>query len=89
MTITTISDIKAQFSIFLRKSQREGPVVITENGKPIAVLLAVANEDELEHLLMAHSSELRAILNKGREQIQAGMGIPADEFWQQVEAETT
>jgi len=55
----------------------------------VAVLLAVTDEDGLERLLMGHSPELRAILNKGREQIQAGMGIPANEFWQQLEAEST
>jgi prevent-host-death family protein len=89
MTITPVSDIKAQFSTYLRKSQREGPVVITEDGKPVAVLLAVTSEDELERLLMAHSPELRAILNQGRKEIKAGMGIPSDEFWKQVEAEST
>lgn len=89
MRIAPVSEIKARFSDFLKKSQREGPVVITKNGKPVALLLSVTNEDELEHLLMAHSPRLQAILNKSREQIQAGMGIPADEFWQQLEAEST
>jgi prevent-host-death family protein len=89
MRVAPVSDIKTQFSSFLRRSRQEGPVVITENGKPVAVLLAVTDEDELERVLMAHSPELRAILNKGKEQIRAGMGIPADEFWEQLETEST
>jgi PHD/YefM family antitoxin component YafN of YafNO toxin-antitoxin module len=62
-------------------------VVVTKNGKPVAVLLSVVDEDELERLILAHSPKFQTILNKGRAQIRAGEGIEHEEFWRQVEAE--
>jgi len=84
MKIAPVAEVKARLSAFVEES-RSGPVVITRNGKPVAVLLAVGNEDELESLLLAHSPRLRAILDAGRKQLQAGSGVSHDEFWQDVE----
>ena len=63
-------------------------MVVTRNGKAVAVLLAVRDEDELERLVLAHSPKFQAILDKSRRQIEETGGIPHDEFWRQVEAET-
>jgi len=60
-------------------------VVVTRNGKAVAVLVAVGDDDDLERLLMAHSPRLRAILAAARQRIQEGKGIPHDEFWEKVE----
>lgn len=86
MKIAPVVEVKAKFSAYLEAS-KEGPVVVTKNGKPVAVLLSVVDEDELERLILAHSPKLQAILKRGREQIQAGQGIEHEEFWRQVEAE--
>jgi prevent-host-death family protein len=86
MKIAPVVEVKAKFSAYLEEC-KEGPVVVTKNGKPVAVLLSVVDEDELERLILAHSPKFRAILKKGREQIQAGEGIEHEEFWRQVEAE--
>jgi prevent-host-death family protein len=84
MKIASVADVKAHFSAYLRASE-QGPVVVTRNGKPAAVLLAVSDEDELERLLMAHSPRLQAILAAARGRIEAGAGIRDDEFWKDVE----
>jgi antitoxin (DNA-binding transcriptional repressor) of toxin-antitoxin stability system len=63
-------------------------VVVTRNGKPVAVLLAVTDEDELERLMLAHSPKFQAILEKSRRQIEETGGIPHDVFWREVEAES-
>jgi prevent-host-death family protein len=86
MKIASVADVKARLSAYLRESQ-EGPVIVTRNGKPVAVLLAVTDEDELERLLLAHSPKFQAILDKSRRQIEETGGIPHEEFWRQVEAE--
>ena len=54
MKIASVADVKAHFSAYLRASEH-GPVVVTRNGKPAAVLLAVSDEEELERLMMASS----------------------------------
>jgi prevent-host-death family protein len=85
MKTASVTDVKARFSAYLKESQ-EGPVVVTSHGKPVAVLLAVRDDDELERLMMAHSPRLREILEAGRQQIREGGGIPHEEFWREVEA---
>ena len=87
MKTASVAAVKAQLSEYLKESQ-QGPVVVTRNGKPIAVLLAVTDEEELERLILAHSPKFQAILEKSRRQIEATGGIPHDRFWQEVEAET-
>lgn len=87
MKIATVAEVEAQFSAFV-KSSEEGPVVVTRSGKPVAVLVGVEGEDELERLLMAHSPRLRQILDASRNQIAAGKGIEHNQFWAAVESES-
>jgi prevent-host-death family protein len=84
MRIASVADVKAHFSAYLRASE-EGPIIITRNGKPAAVLSAVTDEEELERLMMAYSPRLQAILEAARQRIQAGAGLRDDEFWGDVE----
>ena len=84
MKIAPVAEVKARLSAFVEES-RAGPVVITRNGKPVAVLLSVGDEDDLEGLLLAHSPRLRAVLEAGRGELRAGSGVPHDEFWRESE----
>ncbi len=86
MKIASVADIQAHLSAYLKESQ-EGPVVVTRNGKAVAVILAVT-EDELERLLLGHSPRFQALLDKSRRQIEETGGIPHEQFWREVEAET-
>jgi prevent-host-death family protein len=83
MKIASVADVKARLSAYLRESQ-EGPVIVTRNGKPVGVLLAVTDEDELERLVLAHSPKFQALLDKSRRQIEKTGGIPHDQFWREV-----
>jgi prevent-host-death family protein len=87
MKTASVADLKAHLSAYL-KAVEQGPVVITRNGKPVAVLIPPGDEDDLERLLMAYSPKLQAILEASRERFRAGEGIPHERFWQEVEAET-
>jgi len=62
MKIASVADVKAHFSAFLKES-KEGPVVVTLNGRPTAVLLSVEDEDEIERLSLAYSPKFQKILN--------------------------
>jgi prevent-host-death family protein len=81
--VASLADVKAGFSAYVKASEA-GPVVVTRNGRPVAVLVAVRDEDELERLLLAHSPRLRAVLEAGRREIRAGGGIPHEAFWEPV-----
>jgi hypothetical protein len=58
-----------------------------KKGKPVAVLLSVVDENELERLILAHSPKFRTILNRGKRQIRETGGIRHEDFWREVEAE--
>ncbi len=85
MKIASVAEVKARLSAYL-KATATGPVVVTRNGKAVAVLLGVSDDDELERLLLAHSPKLRAILDAADRRIDEGGGIGHDEFWDQVES---
>src|SRR5438105_11843869 len=87
MRIASVADIKAHLSAYLKESE-QGPVVVTRNGKAVAVLLAVTDEDELERLVLAHSPKFQALLDQSRRQIEETGGIPHDVFWQEVATES-
>ncbi len=86
MKIASVASVKARLSAYLKDTE-EGPVVVTRNGKAVAVMLAVADDDELERLVLAHSPKFQALLNTSRRQIEKTGGIPHEHFWRQVKAE--
>src|SRR5690349_4901646 len=87
MKIASVANVKANLSAYIKASADE-LVVITKHGKPVAVLLPLEDEDELERLTVAYSQRFQAILHEAREQIRATGGIPDDDFWREVEAES-
>ncbi len=88
MRIASVADIKARFSAFLKASEESGPVVVTRNGRPVAVLLSIADEDEIERLILAYSPRFQGLLKAARRRIEETGGIHHDDFWREVEAET-
>jgi len=61
MKVASVADVKARFCEFLKESKR-GPVVVTRNGKPTAVLLSVEDEEEIERLTLAYSPKFQKML---------------------------
>jgi prevent-host-death family protein len=82
MKIAPVADVKAHLSGYIEET-REEPVVITKNGRPVAMLVAVSNEDEgeLERLVLAHSPRFRRLLERAEESIREGRGIRHDDLW--------
>jgi len=88
MKIAPLADVKARLSAYLEQAETEGPVIITRNGKAVAVLIAPQDDDDLERLVLSRSPRFQAFLSKSRRSIQAGHGLPADEFWRTVKQRT-
>jgi prevent-host-death family protein len=84
MKIASVAEVKSQFSAFLKASET-GPVVVTRNGRAVAVIVGVQDEDEIERLLMAYSPQLRAILERSRQQFREGQWLGEEAFWSQFE----
>jgi len=62
-------------------------IIITRNGRPVAALLAVQDEEEIERLVLAHSPRLRSILQAAQRQICEGAGISHEDFWREMDQE--
>jgi prevent-host-death family protein len=86
MKIASVADVKARFSSYLKASE-EGPIVVTKNGKPVAMLLSVKDEEEIERLILAYSPKFQNILQVAEQQIREGKGIRHEDFWREIEAE--
>ena len=87
MKIASVADVKAKFSGYLKASE-DGPVVVTKNGKPVAMLLAIRDEEEIERMILAHSPKFQSLLEIAEQQIKEGKGIRHEDFWREVEADT-
>lgn len=83
MKIASVADVKAKLSAYLKASEEE-LVVITRNGKAVAVLLPLEDDVELERLVLAYSRQFQAIVQRARQEISEGKGIVHDEFWNEV-----
>ena len=84
MRIAPLADVKARLSAYVEQAQTEGPIIITQNGKAVAVLLAPVDDDDLENLILARSPRFQAVLDQSRESIKAGKGLSRDDSWQAV-----
>ena len=84
MKVAFAASVKAKFSGYI-KASKSGPVIVTKNGKPVAMLLAVQDEDEIERMILAYSPKFQRILRTAERQIQAGQGISHKDFWQDIE----
>ena len=84
MKIASVAEIKANLSAYVRASA-ESPVIVTRNGKPVAVLISPSDEDELDRLVLGYSKKFRSILQNSKRQIEEGRGIPHDQFWSEIE----
>ena len=59
-------------------------VLITRNGKAVAALVPITDEDELDRLLVSYSPKLRRMHSAARDRIKGGNAVSHDEFWRDV-----
>ena len=84
MRIAPLADVKARLSAYVDECGAEGPIVITRNGKAVAVLLVPNDDDDLERLLLGRSPRFQAMLNCSRQSIKEGQGLSGEDFWKAV-----
>lgn len=82
MKIASLADVKAKLSAYVDEAEAEGPVIITRNGKAVAVLLSPIDDRDLEHLILTRSPRFQALLHRSRQSLKAGKGLARDDFWQ-------
>lgn len=85
MRIVSLADAKTRLSSYIDQAQDSGPIVITRNGKAVAVLVVPIDDDDLEDLILARSPRFQAMLAQSQRSLRAGKGIAEDAFWQLAE----
>ncbi len=84
MRIAPLADVKARLSAYVDECATDGPIVITRNGKAVAVLMVPRDDDDLERLLLERSPRFQAMLNRSRQSIKNGEGLSGEDFWKAV-----
>ena len=84
MRIAPLADVKARLSAYVDECATDGPIVITRNGKAVAVLMVPNDDDDLERLLLERSPRFQAMLNRSRQSIKDGEGLSEKDFWKAV-----
>ena len=64
------------------------PEVIAHNSEAVAVLLAPADDDDLEGLMLARSPRFQSLLARSRKSIKQGKGLSQEDFWKAVAERT-
>jgi prevent-host-death family protein len=85
MKIAPLADVKARFSSFVKESE-EGPIIVTRNGKPVAMLLSIGDEEEIDRMVLAYSPKFQRILRAAKQQIRDDRSIKHQEFWRELKA---
>lgn len=70
MKFATIREMKTHLSEYV-ESARKGEIVVTKNGKPVALLSSLSDEDFEDYLLEHNPLFIRAIASRWRQYRQA------------------
>jgi len=89
MKIAPLADVKTNLSAYVEQAQKEGPIVITRNGKAVAVIIAPVDDDDLENLILARSPRFQALLERSRKNLKDGKGLSSEQFWSTVNERKT
>ena len=84
MKIAPVTEVKARFSAYLERC-KDGPVIVTKNGRPVAVLISVLEDDELERLVLAYTPRFRRLLDAAEQRIQQTGGLRHEDFWKSLD----
>ena len=84
MRIAPLADVKARLSAYVDECGVEGPIVITRNGKAVAVLLVPNDDDDLERLLLGAFSALSSDAQPFPAEHQGREGLSEEDFWKAV-----
>jgi prevent-host-death family protein len=84
MRVASLAEVKAKLSAYLQEAENSGPVVVTRNGKAVAVIVAPTDDDDLEGILLSRSPRFRRLLDKSRSSIERGKAQKHEEFWRSV-----
>jgi prevent-host-death family protein len=84
MKIAPLAEVKDRFSAYVDESH-ESPIIVTRNGRPVAMIIAIEDEDDLDSLLLVHDQRFLRLLEEARQRVRTTGGVSLAEMRQQVE----
>jgi prevent-host-death family protein len=79
MKIAPLTKVKDRFSASIDVS-RESPVVVTRNGRPVAMIISIDDEDDLDSPLLAHNPRFVQLLEAAQQRVRVTGGVPLAEM---------
>jgi prevent-host-death family protein len=83
MKIVSLAEIIAKFGDYF-KADRGEPIIITENGHPVAAMTLITDPEDLERFLLANHPKFQQILENSRQSLKQEGGLKSDDFWKLV-----
>lgn len=84
MKIVSIEEIQANIREYLKQSDDQ-PIVIYENGSPIATITLITDGDDLDSLRLANNPKFNQMMDDARKRIEKTGGIPHENFWKLID----
>lgn len=84
MKIAPLAEVKDRLSAYI-EAAKESSIVVTRNGRPVALLTPIGPEDDLESLLLTHDRRFARLLRDARDRVGAGHALSAEQFWPALE----
>ncbi len=84
MNTATVSNVGENFKEYIKES-REHPVIIVEDGEPVAILLSISEKDDIERIALAYNPRFRRLINDADRRIEKTGGIKHNDFWKSLE----
>jgi len=79
MKIAPLAEVKDRFSAYIDESH-EAPIIVTRNGRPVAMIVAIEDEDDLDSLLLVHDRRFLQLLEDARARVRATGGVSLAEM---------
>jgi prevent-host-death family protein len=83
MKIAPLAEVKDRLSAYI-DAARESAIVVTRNGKPVALLTPILEDDDLDSLLLAHDRGFIRLLERARARVRAGRYLTNEQFWREL-----
>jgi prevent-host-death family protein len=88
MKIAPLAEVKDRLSAYI-DAAKESAIVVTRNGKPVALLTPIADDDDLDSLLLAHDRKFIRLLEQARQRVRTGRYLTSEQFWGEVRRRQT
>jgi len=83
MKIAPLAEVKDRLSAYI-DAAKESAIVVTRNGKPVALLTPILEDDDLDSLLLTHDRRFTRLLAQARERVRAGRYLTNEQFWREL-----